>query len=418
MRKREAKVWHETKLVGELSENARGQLCFSYDASWLESGFPISLNLPLDREEHTSAAHAFFEGLLPEGATRQRLSRQYKLSTHDVLGLLLRIGGDCAGALSVLPTEQSPSTKELKAQPISLDDLERLLQSRGQSSISAAPQRFSIAGAQDKIAVIINNNGLFTPNAYQPSTHIIKFETIRWVCFAEYMAHQLARSLKLTTAEITYCEHEKMPYLRISRYDREHPSSGNIKRLHQEDLAQAMGYPSQTKYEQDGGPSLAQIATVIREHCDQPARDIVRLSTWQIFNYLVGNSDGHAKNLSLLYRPNRSTPELAPFYDLVCIEFLNFIGVTSFDRSLAFLIGEHAEPEQISKEDWLLFAKSIQVPAKTLLETLRHMADELPSLAKQARAQFTEHFADNQVYDDFEKSISKRCRWTLNNTLK
>lgn len=417
MTERRGSVWFEDRRVGELRADERGRLWFRYVVEWLDGGFPISLRLPLSHGTRELDAHWFFEGLLPEGGARRRLSRQYRLGEDDDAGLLFAMGEDCAGALSVLADDRSPETAGGDAVSLSLEDVARIVHSQGQSLPTPhARRRFSLAGAQDKVPVIVRGSTTCLPDRTHPSTHIIKLETIRKVCFAEQAGSDLARRMGLHVVNTRYHElggDESTPYLLVERYDRRRDSEGRVRRLHQEDVAQALGYTSDAKYQEDGGPTLGQVATLLRSHTADPISSIRRLGDWQIFNYLAGNSDGHAKNLSLLYESGTPVPTLAPFYDLVCIEMLNRIGAGAYDRRMAFFIGDQAEPERVTRDDWSALARSMGVPARPLLERLKQAAERMPDEARATRESFAETFGDNQVYDRFEEAVRDRCSWTL-----
>lgn len=412
MTARRGSVWFGTTRVGDLVEGANGQILFQYDSTWLGSGFGISLSVPPSGGELD--AHEFFAGLLPEGLARQRICRQYRLREDDDLGLLLAIGRDCAGALAVLPGDASPVDEA--PVPITHDDLVRLIDSHGQLlPASAERPRFSLAGAQHKVAVRVEGDEMWLPTWSAPSSHILKFETARWVCFAEFAANDLARRLGLPVPDVTFHTREGepgTPYLKIARYDRVREGSGVLRRVHQEDMTQALGISSLLKYEEYGGPGLGVIATLLRRHSDDPIADILALCDWQIFNYLAGNSDGHAKNLSLVYGPDELVPRLAPLYDLVCVEFMNRLGMR-YERKLAFFIGNNNLPEQITRDDWAAHASALGVPAKSLLERVREMSTALPSLAALTHASFADQFGDNRALDRFDESIRDRCDWTL-----
>ena len=170
-----------------------------------------------------------------------------------------------------------------------------------------------------------------------------------------------------------------------------------MKRYHQEDLLQAIGEPTALKYESDGGPSLSRVAEVIRENVAEPADSILQLRDWQMFNYLVGNWDGRAKNLALLYGKGGSAPKLAPFYDLVAIEFFNVVKSGKWARKLAFRIGQHDTPEEVTLEDWSFFANQIRVPAKPTINRTRSLAESLPDVEKDERGAFAEKFGEKAV---------------------
>jgi serine/threonine-protein kinase HipA len=254
---RRADVWHEDRAVGALREASDGRLRFRYAAGWLEQGFPVSLTLPLAGEEVDG--HAWFTGLLPEGRALERAAREHRLDERDEVGLLFALGRDCAGALVIVPEGEDPAETE-EPLPLPVDDLAALVASRGTAAFPEdRPRRFSLAGAQDKLAVRVEGDAFFLPTRGEPSSHILKFEAIPCVCFAEYLGAAIAERAGLEVALAEYREHAQTPYLRVTRFDR---CEG--RRLHQEDLTQALGYPSSEKYEQDGGPSLGAVATLVR----------------------------------------------------------------------------------------------------------------------------------------------------------
>ncbi|OGT35330.1 MAG: hypothetical protein A2W28_03460 [Gammaproteobacteria bacterium RBG_16_51_14] len=365
-------------------------------------------------------AHAFFEGLLPEGKVRQRICRQLGISLDDDAGLLFAIGEDCAGALSILPAGVTPGTEREPPKKLTMDQINRLVRSLGEetSALAGRNQRFSLAGAQEKQPVIFDGVSYALPDRGNPSGHILKFETVQRVCFAELIANDMARLMDLPVAATEFLESgksdEAVPYLRIERYDRMRDASGNLIRLHQEDLLQALGVPTIFKYQHDGGPSIKEVAEVLRENTARPIDALSHLRDWQIFNYLIGNWDGHGKNLALLYAPDQAVPALAPFYDLVAIEFLNLVRPGTWSRDMAFSIGDHHEPERITRADWVVFAKDLGMPPKRVLGRLEELATCLPEIAGKTLQAFTETHDIEVVSDRLEESIRRRCHWTLN----
>jgi len=417
---RHGAVWYGGRRVGTVREDDNHTLRFAYDAGWLDnSGFPVSINLPLSNGEQEVDAHAFFEGLLPEGNVRRRICRQRKIADEDDAGLLFAIGEDCAGALSILPEDATPDSEHKTPEPLTAEQLDQLVCSLGtEPVITGRRQRFSLAGVQEKQPVIFDGENYALPDRLNPSSHILKFETYPRVCFAEYAANDIARQagLPVVTTEFLRTEdaNEVFPYLRIKRYDRLLDEDNHLQRLHQEDLLQALGLPTILKYQHDGGPSVRDIAEVLRQHTARPVAALEYLRDWQIFNYLIGNWDGHAKNLALLYEPGQAVPVLAPFYDLVAIEFFNLIRPGTWDRSMAFYIGEHDEPERITRTDWEAFARDLGMPPKRLLGRVEELANWLPGIAAMSRETFAGKFGDEAVYDNLERSIERRCRWVLN----
>jgi len=134
---------------------------------------------------------------------------------------------------------------------------------------------------------------------------------------------------------------------------------------------------------------------------------------WQIFNYLSGNFDGHGKNLAFLYPRGRALPELAPFYDLVSIDFLNKAGDAHYARTMELHVGNEGRPEHIGREAWRTFAKDIGYRPQEVERRLLEMSERMPIAARRVRSDFAERFGDKRAYDQFESVIAKRCRRTL-----
>ena len=425
---RRAGVWWHEQLVGSLIEDERGLMQFAYTPDWLQqSGFPVSLSLPVSVGDQLQQAHSFFAGLLPEGGTRLRICRSQGISTSDDMGLLLAIGEDCAGALTILPADKQPETNEQSPAALDADAISRIIRQHGQNvmQLTGKSQRFSLAGAQDKLPVRIEAGNYSLASSAWPSTHILKFETIKQVCFAESMANRLAQALDLPVVETRYLSSpplnkndEEVPYLLIQRYDRQQDQNGHIRRLHQEDALQALGEPASLKYQSDGGPSFAEVVQLVREHADRPAVAIARLRDWQIFNYLCGNWDGHAKNISFYYPLGESTPTLAPFYDLVAIEYLNQTSSANYTREMALYVGEQSNPDKLGKKDWEQFAAQIGIPAKPLMQRLAEIAERIPEACESCLEAFPQEHAITATQEALQTTIQKRSRWVLQSVLR
>ena len=227
---------------GKTSES---HICFTYDRDWLDGGgFAISVSLPLWYGEDELKAHAWFVGLLPEGAARDRVRLRTGLQREkDDMGLLLRIGGDCAGALSVLPDGMTPAEAAEPIRALTEDEIRSLVHFAGWPLPD--PVRFALAGAQHKLAVIHGGDGKYAPPGYlRPSGHILKFETHEAGMFRRApIATAMAGEAGLPVVKTDYLQTEyrdrTTPYLRMARYDRAIDAAGNVSLLHQEDMLQA-----------------------------------------------------------------------------------------------------------------------------------------------------------------------------------
>ncbi|NBB91831.1 MAG: hypothetical protein GVY32_01520 [Gammaproteobacteria bacterium] len=356
-------VWHAATIVGELWRDGQDRIGFAYGADWLEHGFRIGRVLPLQEQAFEPAegqAHAWFANLLPEGSARERIVRNLGIADDDFL-LLRAIGGDCAGALNILPLDQTPDTPG-GAEAIGDRAFRQMLLQRGQGILPRpsagrdAPPRLSLAGAQAKCPVLITGGEYFLPKGATASSHILKFELPQWrhvpvfEVYLNRLAHHVGLPVPTTQMEVRHGHR----YLVIDRYDREADSTG-WHRLHQEDFCQIAGLRATRKYQADGGPGLADCAHWIRELSERPAEDLLYLLRWQIFNWLAGNSDGHGKNLAMVQvQRQRNRWRLAPFYDLVCTR-----AWANLDRRLAMKVGDEFDPGRIDAEHWQALAESV-----------------------------------------------------------
>jgi serine/threonine-protein kinase HipA len=382
-------LWHAERLVGRLWRNTAGEIGFSYVDEWIEGdGFAVSRSLPRTQREFApegGSAHRWFANLLPEGSVRDRIVRDLKIANTD-FELLRAIGGECAGALSVLPVDEKP-TLNWRYQPLEESELVQLVARRGQIYASGPADerpRLSLAGAQDKCPILLRDGRYFLPQGEAPSSHILKFETrdYRHVPAYETFTTDLADAIGLPTAEVTLEAVGRTRYVCVTRYDRLRNDDGVIRRLHQEDFCQALGYGHERKYQEHGGPSFSECFRLVQEASSEPAIDTQYLLRWQIFNLLSGNSDGHAKNLSLLHLPDK-TLRLAPFYDLVCTRAIERI-----DERLAMDVGGERDPRRITRAHWEGLAKECGVRPSFLVRWVQETSDSLQTELDPSHAAF------------------------------
>ena len=404
-------VWNGHRLAGRLRRDSFGHIGFRYDPDWLSGGgFAISQTLPLGAEEFAAeqgVAHRFFANLLPEGGFRERIVRDLKISDTD-FNLLRAIGGECAGALSVLPVEREPST-EHSYRPINDEELAALVTQRGQpySWSGEKRPRFSLAGAQNKFAILVREGKYLLPQEESPSSHILKFEIAEYrnVPAYETFTTLLAQAVGLPVVNIQLQSiNNSIHYTIVERYDRFLSDDGEVLRAHQEDFCQALGYGHERKYQEDGGPSFAQCFGMLRDVSSDPATDLPHLLRWQIFNVLAGNSDGHAKNLSLLYAANGEV-RLAPFYDLVCTRAIERI-----DHHLALSVGNERNPGVIVKRHWEDMARQCDIRPRYLLDLVNDVATRLLEDLASTRAFFENQFGEYPALQRIERVVTKQCK--------
>lgn len=352
-------VWRDEHRVGTLWRGDDGRsMGFEYDAEWQATGQAISSSLPVAQRVWTpedAVAHCWFGNLLPEEQARDALIKRLGVPDDD-FSLLEAIGGDCAGALVILPPGRQPQ-HDGAYQPLALDKLSRWAAFRERYALmdsdnDEARPRLSLAGAQDKLPVHWRDGTLYLPTGSAASTHILKFavEGRDQVILNELYLNTLARHVGLACPATTMHFAGRHPYLMVERYDRVGHGTASVTRIHQEDLCQALGLPRSRKYQAFNGPRFGQCVQAVREACRPAATSIQQLLTWQIFNVLVGNSDGHAKNVSLL-QDERGRWQIAPAYDLVGTIVLGY------HADLAFSIGSQFNSKQLLPRDWQHFSQ-------------------------------------------------------------
>lgn len=303
---------------------------FRYAGEWIAARRPpLSQSLPTTSLWDPGDPSAFFGGLLPEGEPRKILARSLGVSVDDVFGLLEEIGWDCAGAVSVYPEGSEPVPDGDGADVGWLDD-EQLaalindLPGRPLLYDEDGELRLSLAGAQDKLPVVVSNGRVGLSGQKQTpgrrsrtaSTHIIKLPINHLPSSVanEALSLRVVSRFNVGAVEAEPRRADGAEYLLVTRYDREDAVEGRV-RLHQEDFCQAMGIPSEEKYEAAGGPGLSDCFDLVRRSSDSPAGDVRQLFTATALNFLLGNHDAHGKNFSFIYRADGT--RMAPIYDVL-----------------------------------------------------------------------------------------------------
>ena len=307
--------------VGSLQEVA-GLWSFQYTPDWLANpkGFALSPHIPLSAQPLLDGASQrpvqwYFDNLLPEEDQRVLLAKDARLDAADAFGLLAWYGAESAGSVTLLPPEAAPQTIEL-LRPLPDDALQARIRQLPKSPLThAAIKRMSLAGAQHKLAVVLEDGALFEPAGATPSTHILKPDhpdaDYPHSVLNEWVVMRLARRLGLDVPEV-HRRYVPSPVYLIDRFDRVAGAQG-WQRRHAIDACQLLGLDRSFKYTQGSMDSLAALANA----CRSPAVARSRLFGWLVFNVLVGNSDAHLKNLSFLV--SHEGVQLAPFYDLLSV---------------------------------------------------------------------------------------------------
>ncbi len=342
--------------VGNLEQTSTGRIEFRYTKDWLQKvgAHPLSQSLPLeDRLFDERQCVGFFGGLLPEEYNREIIARNLGISARNDFAMLREIGGECAGAVSLLEADAPEVSHAQDYQSVSDVELVDLLDQLPQRPLLAGQGevRLSLAGAQNKIALYKGKEGFALPLNESPSTHILKPEIERFPHLVENEAYclRLAGACGLPASRAVPANFGKHRCLLVERYDRRVDAEGSILRLHQEDFCQALGIPTRIKYQNEGGPGLSDCFDLVRRAATAPGRDLIQLFNGVVFNYLIGNNDAHGKNFSLLYREVRGgrVVELAPFYD--CVSTATY---PELSPKMAMKIGGQYLPDKLRLNDW------------------------------------------------------------------
>ncbi len=322
--------------VGDWRIRSQGRHEFGYDPAWIESpgARPISLSLSLAPVGHVYTGpivEAWFDNLLPDNADiRMRIRRRFSAASLSPFDLLAQIGRDCAGAIQLLPEGEEPgNVQRIDARPLDEAGVEAIL--RGVTTAGPGMPdeldtfRISIAGAQEKTALLRQDGAWYEPTGATPTTHILKLPLGRIGTMGvdmslslenEWLCARIASALGFEVAPCDLATFGETRALIVERFDRRLSSDRNwIVRLPQEDFCQATGNPPFRKYESDGGPGIPQIMSILLGSRD-PFTDRRTFLLSQLLFWLLAAPDGHAKNYSVFIEPG-GRYRLTPLYDIM-----------------------------------------------------------------------------------------------------
>lgn len=413
-------VFWNNVLVGRLVQTNRRDFSFQYHPDYLQrpEACPISLSLPLQDNPHgPEISRAWFANLLPEGEILAHVARRLGVSERNDFAILEGIGGDCAGALQLLKEEAIPDVSS-QLIPLSWTDLERKLATVDRPSLLALVMqngelRLSLAGAQDKLPVHLSGDELYLPAGNTASTHLLKVSSRAFSGLVENEMYcmRLAEAVGLPVAPVTMAP-TRTPILVVERYDRQVGAEGVIQRLHQEDFCQALGQPPELKYQNEGGPSLAEMFSMLKHGSQSPLPDKRVLLQWVLFNFICGNADAHAKNASFLVGlPDDGVrPHLAPFYDLVCTAVY-----PSLSAKLAQKLGGEYRPRNVGSRHWDRLAESIAVQPRYLRRVGLELCARVEENAGPLRAKLGTAYSCEEILDRIGQVIEQRMGWIRKN---
>jgi serine/threonine-protein kinase HipA len=404
-------VYLHDERAGVLERLDGARLRFTYDRDWLATAeIPISLSLPLREEPYEDAdCRPYFSGLLPEGEFLRSIARTFHISAENPFTVLQEIGGECAGAVSlVAPGGEPPFASAPDPEWLSQSQLGSLLAELPARPLLAGPHdeegvRLSLAGTRDKIAVLLLNERVGITRGRPPSTHIIKVPPPEIAGFVANEAYcmALAKQIGLSVATATPVRADHLEALLVERYDR-FRAGLTVRRIHQEDLCQASGRPPQMKYEAEGGLGVAECGKLIRAHGAGPGASLLKFLDALLFNLLIGNADAHSKNYSLLLEgPN--TPRLAPLYDLLSTRAYG----RRFGRKMGMKYGGEYRPDRVRGRHLDRLGDDLGIAHQRVRTHANEIADRAVQRRDEARESLASPWRDDAIIDAINEIVAE-----------
>lgn len=415
------------RLVGHLFKETSGATSFRYDESWLDwdNAIPVSLSLPLREDAYRGArVTAVFENLLPDSeALRRRVAERVGAEGSDAYSLLAAIGRDCVGALQFTTDDEEATENSGAIDGDSVDEgaIERLLLSLAHAPLGLSRDddfRISIAGAQDKTALLLAGGRWLKPRGTTPTTHIFKPQIgklpngidLSSSVENEYYCMRLFAAFGITVNNVAIDTFGRTKVLVIERFDRRWTKDGRLLRLPQEDFCQALSVPPGRKYQSDGGPGLVQILDLLRGS-DTPDEDCKTVLKAQLLFWLIGATDGHAKNFSVFLGPG-GTYRLTPLYDILTAQLgLDARQIERKHMKLAMSVGSHNHYriDGIRGRHFFQTGKAAGLSKSTVRAMIEEIVETADDALNQAAADLPQDFPE-VIRISVQKAVTARLR--------
>ena len=400
---RELKVYIEIQghesYAGMIRGESPSDAVFTYDEGYLSTDVPISVSLPLQSGSFTpEETRCFFEGLLPEGFSRKSVAEWLHADEADYLTILAGLGKECLGAIRIEDAAdemaERPSYEEL-----TIDQVKQLAaEGATKSTELLVRSHLSLTGASGKVGLYLHDGKWYQPFGTAPSTHIVKQSHVRLqhIVENERLALLTADKLGIPTIRSFIVNADAFRdsdiLLATERYDRDCTNSirkiDGLRcplRLHQEDFAQALGISAADKYEKQPRGYLSAMFDLLRRISADPIRDQRLLWEMIVFDYLIGNTDAHLKNFSLLYTPDQKKIRLAPAYDIV-----GTVVYEESTREMSLYIGDHNSLDDIMEEDFARAAKDCGLGVKSAMKRMEDLRERFVPALKKAASELEE----------------------------
>jgi serine/threonine-protein kinase HipA len=391
------------RLIGRLHSSSRGGvLSFAYDQSWLDfdGRRPISLSLPLASREYVGLiVENYFDNLLPDSQPiRSRLQARVGAESGRCFDLLARIGRDCIGALQLLPEGDHVDIQTIHAHPLTEKEISSILENYQSMPLGIdleADFRISLAGAQEKTALLYHGGCWCRPAGATPTSHLFKLPIgelgrsgidLTASIENEWLCRQIlaAFGLKVAPAEMKTFGGRKV--LVVERFDRRWAKDGSwLMRLPQEDMCQATGTSGNLKYEADGGPGMQKIMGILLGslHSQEDRRAFMKA---QLLFWMLAAIDGHAKNFSIFHLAG-GLYQLTPLYDVISVHPL--VTTRQIDRqrvTMAMALSgknRNYRWNMITRRHWLENARKCLFSPEEMDVVINECCDRLPEVTNE-----------------------------------
>jgi len=383
-------VYLNGRLVGRMRRKSSGAVDFQYDQSWLDwnNAIPVSISLPLREDRYIGEpVLAVFEGLLPDNdAIRRRLAERSKADGSDAYSLLAAVGRDCIGAVQFLPEGMDPGKPgAIDARAVDDAEVADVVGNLARNPLGVGDDqefRISLAGAQEKTALLYWNNKWYVPHGTTATTHIIKPQIgklpngvdLSNSVENEHYYLELVAAFGLSVAKSQILDFSGKRVLAIERFDRIWTRDNRLLRVPQEDCCQALSIPPWRKYESEGGPDIRDLTELLKGS-DTPDEDQKTLFKAQLMFWLLGATDGHAKNFSIRLASGGRF-RLTPLYDIVSTQPSIDVGALSHNQmKMAMAVGKtrHYIVHTIVGRHFLETAQRCGLPAKMAKDAIEEL---------------------------------------------
>jgi len=411
-------VFLNGRLVGRLTKEPGGSVDFLYHETWLgwENALPVSVSLPLREDRYTGrAVTAVFDNLLPDNDDiRNRLAARVKAEGSDAYSLLTAIGRDCVGALQFLPEGTAPGpVGQVEGRALSDEEITGILGNLNNAPLGVTDEgefRISIAGAQEKTALLFWQDKWHIPHGSTATTHILKPQIgvrgdidLSQSVENEHLCMKLTAALGLPTSRTEIAHFGGRRVLVVERFDRRWTADHRLLRLTQEDCCQALSVPPTAKYQAQGGPGIVDILQLLKGS-DDPETDRRNFMKAQIVFWLMGAIDGHAKNFSIFLSPGGRF-HMTPLYDVMSAQPAVDAGQIRHNKmKLALAIGKnnHYVMDQIMPRHFIQTGEAAGIPAATIQDTLSELLARVPAVLEATRQELPDGFPEgivNSIYN-------------------